>query len=133
MGLNQTSVTRLMSCHPSLIRLVSKAAGEWNIQVAFGYRGEEDQNKAYAEGKSKLKYPESKHNQRPSRAVDIYPKNSNGEIDWDNIRLFYAFGGYIMGLCAAMDIDVTWGADWDCDWDFKDQRLADLGHFELAE
>ena len=41
--------------------------------IVCGHRNKEDQNKAFAEGKSKLKWPKGKHNKLPSQAVDAAP------------------------------------------------------------
>jgi peptidoglycan L-alanyl-D-glutamate endopeptidase CwlK len=78
------SKNRLSQCHPKLQELCHAILQEIDIAVICGYRGEVEQNKAFAEKKSKLKYPKSKHNQIPSRAVDIVPM----PLDWNNIAAF---------------------------------------------
>ena len=78
---------------------------------------------------SKLKFPESKHNQMPSMAADVvlYP------IDWDDTQRFYMFVGIVRGIAAKMNIPIRCGADWDGDMYIKDQNFHDLPHFELLE
>ena len=76
---SKESIARLMECHPDLQTLfneVIKVLPQGNIQditIRCGYRGEVAQNKAYNSGHSKLKYPKSNHNKKPSLAVDVYP------------------------------------------------------------
>ena len=58
-----------------------------NIGVSWTWRGEEDQNRMVAENKSKVYYPNSKHNRtvngKPaSIAIDIY-RNKNGKTSYD--------------------------------------------------
>ena len=50
-----------------------------------GHRGEEEQNKYFDEGKSKVRYPNGRHNARPSNAVDVVPY----PIDWDATDRMY--------------------------------------------
>jgi len=93
-----------------------------------GYRNEEAQNKAYNSGNSKKKYPESKHNAHPSLAVDVAPY----PINFDDIKRFYFFGGYVTGVAEGMDLKIRWGGNWDKDYDVSDQIFNDLLHFELC-
>jgi hypothetical protein len=73
---NQTYYDKLRTCHPDLIRLmleVDKVSP--GIIIACGFRGETEQNAAYARGASGVKWPHGAHNKTPSRAVDAYPPN----------------------------------------------------------
>ena len=96
--------------------------------ILEGHRGAARQNELFEEGRSKLKYPSSKHNDLPSRAVDVAPH----PIDWDDLPRFYRFAGYVEGVALQMNIKLRWGGDWDRDWDLKDNRFNDFPHFELV-
>ena len=76
MKLTPLSRKRLNSCHSLLQTLVAEVNKVMFVNVSVGYREKAEQDKAFSEGKSKLKYPQSKHNQIPSLAVDIYPIRS---------------------------------------------------------
>lgn len=99
----------------------------YDCSVICGYRNLEKQTEAYHAGKSKVFYPNSKHNKQPSHAVDVVPY----PIDWNDMKRFYHFAGYVKGIADSLGIKIRCGADWDSDNDFKDQNFHDLPHFEL--
>lgn len=68
-----TSKERLATCHPLLIRLAQAVIRDFDFSVICGYRGKEDQDKAYFEGASNAKYGDSLHNVDPSLAIDVAP------------------------------------------------------------
>ena len=98
-----------------------------DITVLEGYRSREKQNKAFSEGRSKLQYPNSKHNQTPSLAVDIAPY----PIDWNDRERFAYMGGLAKGIGATMGINVRWGGDWNSDGRIKDHKFQDMPHIEI--
>jgi len=111
-----------------LQRLFKEVIKHYDCTVICGHRSQEEQDKAVAEGKSKVRYPYSKHNSFPARAVDVVPY----PIDWDDREGFYAFGGFVKGVASQKGIKIRWGGDWDSDNDLHDQNFIDLPHFELA-
>jgi peptidoglycan LD-endopeptidase CwlK len=132
---SQRSKDRLATCHPALIYLFNEVIRDFDCTVLEGHRGEAAQNEAFRTGHSHLKWPQGNHNKNPSLAVDVAPY----PIDWNNTALFRAFGGYVLGVASILfripfegnRVRVRWGGDWDSDWDFKDQKLVDLPHFEV--
>ena len=67
---------------------------EMDFAIVCGHRGKAEQNKAFAAGRSKVKYPLSKHNSLPAKAYDRVPfpipLNAAGEWDakspkWDEL------------------------------------------------
>jgi peptidoglycan L-alanyl-D-glutamate endopeptidase CwlK len=100
-----------------------------DCSIIEGYRGPVRQNKMVEDGLSRLHYPNGKHNQTPSLAVDAAPY----PIDWNDNEKFYWFGGYVLGAADSLGLEIRWGGDWDSDMDFKDQTLVDLVHFEIGE
>lgn len=117
----------LDTAHPLLQDLFQTVLKWYDHTVLEGHRGEEAQNRAAREGKSKLRFPKSKHNSFPAVAVDVAPY----PIDWKDRERFYHFAGFVMGVAAMMGIELRWGGDWDGDGDFSDQSFDDLPHFEL--
>ena len=122
----------LSTCHPDLQTLFNEVVKHYDCSVLCGHRGEEDQNKAYYEGRSKLKFPQSKHNKQPSVAVDVVPWFINKpNIRWNDKSKFYEFAGFVQGVASQLDIGIRWGGNWDSDDELQDQTFFDLPHFEL--
>ena len=102
-----------------------------DFSVVYGFRGEEDQNRAWKAGHSTKPWPKSKHNQQPSIAIDIlpYPSGWPQDNDPDNVKKhkighFYYMAGVVMQCAKDEGIELRWGGDWDMDKDFMDQSFA---------
>lgn len=78
--LGALSLSRLATCHPDLTRLVRayERSCPRDFSVACGYRGQVEQDAAFARGDSKTPWPHSKHNVQPALAVDLWPY----PVDW---------------------------------------------------
>ena len=124
---SQSSLSKLSTCHLDLQWLFNEVIKYFDCTIICGRRTEADQNQAFAEGKSKLKYPNSKHNKIPSLAIDVCPF----PINWKDRDRFYFFGGFVKGIACQLGINIRWGGDWDGDTDLADQNLYDLPHYEL--
>ena len=125
---SRISRRRLATCHPKLQELCEAVVQAYDCTVLTGHRTELQQREAYRLKRSKVQWPEGKHNSVPSLAVDLAPH----PIDWDDTTRFYHFAGYVQGIAAAKDIPLRWGGDWDRDFDLRDQTFMDLCHFELG-
>jgi peptidoglycan L-alanyl-D-glutamate endopeptidase CwlK len=121
------SRANLDTAHESLQKLFDEVVKEYDCAVIEGHRNQERQDRLFFEGKSKLKFPNGKHNKVPSLAVDVVPY----PIDWSDKVRFYHFAGYVKGVASQLGIKVRWGGDWDSDNDLNDQTFFDLPHFEL--
>ena len=119
----------LGEAHQDLQKLFKKVVETYDCAVIEGYRGQEEQNSAYHSGKSKLKYPKSKHNRQPSLAVDVVPY----PVDWEDTKQFYHFAGFVQGIAEEMGISLRWGGDWNSNRLFEDQSFHDLPHYELMQ
>ncbi len=136
----ETSRSRLDTCHPDLQRICERVIEVTDFSVLEGERTLELQQKYFKEGKSKLDgvNQKSKHQSKPSNAVDIapYPIDFN-EKEKARAR-FYHLAGYMfmaaaqLGREGVITHELRWGGDWDSDKDFADQSFDDLPHFELA-
>ena len=123
----KTSKQRLVSCEKELQSLFNEVVKYFDCSVLGGYRGRNEQDTAYESGHSKVKWPNGKHNKRPSFAVDVAPY----PIDWDDRERFIYFGGFVKGCAFRMGIPLRWGGDWDSDNQLSDNKFDDLVHFEL--
>ena len=132
---SESSALRLAQCHNELQLLFNEVVKRFDCTIICGQRGEKDQNEAFRKGLSKLKFPDSLHNQTPSMAVDVVPY----PLDWKNTNRMRLFAGFVLGTAALlksmglMQYKVRWGGDWDSDTQMNDQRFDDLPHFELVK
>lgn len=132
---SETSKERLKTCHRDLQTLFAHVIIDHDCGVICGTRGEEEQNKAFREGKSKLQFPNSKHNHTPSLAVDVAPYEID-HIDWSKLQSAN-FSGYVKGIAdqlyriGTISHRIRTGIDWDNDNDINDTTFWDGAHFEL--
>jgi len=132
---SKASKSRLASCHEDLQVLFNEVIKYIDVSIICGLRGQEAQDRAFSDGLSKVKFPNSKHNKLPSEAVDAVPY----PIDWKNTPRMRFFAGIILGIAimlkkqGKMKNCIRWGGDWDSDTDLNDQRFNDLPHFEIAD
>ena len=128
------SQERLRTCHPELQKLFNYVILDYDCSIICGFRGEAEQNEAYASGNSKLRWPQSKHNQQPSLAVDVVPYERG--LDWGRMQSAH-FAGYVKGIAdqlyriGVMKFRIRNGVDWDNDNDIDDTTFFDACHFEL--
>ena len=123
----KSSRKRLETCDDNLKLLFNEVVKNFDCSIIVGYRGREDQNRAFREGHSKVKWPNGRHNKQPSSAVDVAPY----PIDWDDRERFIYFAGFVKGVAYRMNISIRWGGDWDGDTELSDNKFDDLVHFEL--
>ena len=121
------SKERLATCHPDIRKVCNELIKYIDFTVTCGYRRKEDQDKAYAEGKSKLKWPKSDHNGVPSMAVDIVPY----PIDWEDIGRFQQLHGAFMVVAKQLfnnkeiESEFEWGGKW--------KKFKDYPHYEIKK
>ena len=101
-----------------------------DISLIKGHRNKADQNKAYDEGHSQLRWPNGKHNSYPSNAVDFqpYPMPERKEKLWASLAYI---AGRAIEIGKRRGMKVRWGGDWDGDGDLTDQNFDDLFHLEV--
>jgi len=122
---SEKSEVNLAQCHNDLQIIFNEVIKHVDCSVLCGQRGEKDQNEAYRSGKSRLEFPQSKHNKVPAMAVDVVPY----PIDWNNNERFIRFGEFVLGVASTLyDLNmienkISWGGDW--------QKFKDMPHFEI--
>ena len=107
-----------------------------DFTVIETHRDKETQTNHFNEGRSKVKWPHSKHNRLPSRAIDIAPwpiPIDWGESDPKEMARFYYLAGVVQGIASKYGIELRWGGDWDSDSIFSDNGFDDLLHFEMKD
>lgn len=126
---------RLNSCHKDLRMIFNAVISHFDNSILCGHRGEAEQMAAYNSGRSKVKWPNGKHNKTPSMAVDAAPY----PIDWQDRERFFYFAGYVKGVAEMLHAQgmithrLRYGGDWDMDTEVSDNGFDDLVHFELVE
>lgn len=125
----------LRTVHPDLQRVIRRALtlSHCDFGVLDGFRDEEKQN-AYFDARpqrSKVRWPDGRHNSYPSEAADLGPW-IEGDVPWNDSRYWYMLAGAMHAAAKIEGVAIRWGGDWDGDGDLSDQRFNDLGHFELA-
>lgn len=125
----ERSKKALNSADPKLRLLFEEVVKTYDCAVICGFRNEEDQETAFVQGFSKVRYPNSKHNSYPSKAVDVVP----WPIDWNDTKRFYEFGAIVIETAKKMGIKIRWGGDFNQDGNLKNDRFVDLPHWELVE
>lgn len=127
---SNSSNNKLSTCHPLLQLLFNRVVEYYDCTVIDGTRDKKTQDYYCLIGKSKVRYPNSKHNSNPSMAVDVAPYIKGKGIVWNKEQCYY-FAGYVLGIARILDIKIRWGGDWSMDNDIHDQSFNDLVHFEL--
>ena len=123
----KSSKNRLSTCDDRLQKVFNEVIKHVDCSVLEGHRSKDRQNKLYEEEKTKVKYPNGRHNRQPSSAVDVTPY----PVDWEDRERQTLFAGFVIGVASQMGINLRWGGDWDQDFQVVDNRFDDFPHFEL--
>jgi len=118
---SKRSLEQLSTCDQRLQDLFMKVLQDMDCTIIEGHRGKEKQDRMVREGKSKAKWPRSKHNTIPSKAVDVMPY----PIDWNDLERLSKFSELVKKTAKRMNIKIRWGGN------FK--SFFDGPHWELVE
>ena len=142
---SRTSQDKLSTCCDRLQTLFNEVIKHYDCKITCGFRSIEDQQQKFEEFKSKVPGGKSKHNKKPSQAVDVLPWPFKPE-DWTDTRRFFHFAGFVLATCKQMQrdgrldasFDLVWGADWDGDYSrnsdaFREHSFLDCPHFEIRQ
>jgi peptidoglycan L-alanyl-D-glutamate endopeptidase CwlK len=92
-----------------------------------GHRSKAEQDKAFADGFSKVQFPNSKHNSLPSMAVDVAPF----PINWKDAEGWEKLGEIVWKCWQKLPISeragyrLVWGGHW--------KKFKDSPHFEIVK
>jgi peptidoglycan L-alanyl-D-glutamate endopeptidase CwlK len=137
------SKSRLATCHPKLQALMNEVIKKYDCSIIEGHRTKDVQDEYFTRNVTKVRWPDSKHNKNPSRAVDVVPyikemggavfpqPNESTEVILRKTGACYMFLGYVKRVAEEMGIRIRFGADWDSDTNLLDQQFHDLPHIEL--
>ena len=120
---------RLDSCHGDLRMVFNEVIKHVDCSILEGHREKERQNQLYDEGKTKVLYPDGRHNDYPSNAVDVVPY----PVNWEDRERMTLFAGCVIGVANQMGINLRWGGDWDQDFEVQDNKFDDFPHFEIKK
>ncbi len=118
---------RLLQAHPDIadwFRNIVKPKHQ-DAHISWSFRGKEDQEKAFLDGKSKLHWPLSDHNKSDdqgnpcSLALDLFELDHNGQASWH-----WSFFRDIAGESLKNPVAVLWGGRW--------SKLGDFDHFSIG-
>ncbi len=123
---SKQSLEKLATCHCELQRLFNEVIKTTDCIVICGERGEQEQNEAYRNGFSKLKYPKGKHNKHPSLAVDVMPYfNESPHVRWNDAKACKDFAKIVLKTAKEIGVKIRWGGSW--------KNFIDLPHYELTQ
>lgn len=129
---SQASLKQLATCDKRLQKILNLAITRFDFVVVEGFRNKAAQDKAYATGASKLRWPYGNHNKNPSLAADCAPY----PIDWSDkqraLERFVFMQGIFYSCACELGIPVRLGIDWNRNGDMRDEvGLHDYPHIEL--
>jgi len=101
--------------------------------IIEGRRLQEDQDRDFAKGVSRLRWPHGKHNvQNPTdlcKAVDVKPD----DLEWTAlVEAWKVFADLVFQIAEEQGILLRWGGAWNGTYPNPPGVLNDLDHFELA-
>lgn len=122
---------KLLECHNSLYLWFEILSDNFkDLHISIGFRGEKEQNEAYAEGLTHAPWPKSKHNrmngQNPeSWAIDVFRLGDDGNAHFEE-SYFRNIWNFINNIqTQARDIELHWGGNF--------MTLKDYDHIELIK
>lgn len=117
---SKKSLDKLSTSHILLQNLFNEVIKRRDCAVLCGHRGQQEQEQAKREGKSKAGWGESKHNYSPSLAVDVMPY----PIQWHDKNGIMDFADFVKETAHGMGINIRWGGDF--------SNFFDGPHYELV-
>ena len=141
---SKRSQGNLSTADIKLQQLFNEVIKEFDCTVIYGHRTPEEQFELFKKGRELRNgtwvkvgptvtdkdgtIKKSKHNYKPSKAVDVCPY----PLNWADTDGFMALADVVRRKAKELGITVTWGADWDSDGNIKEHSLIDYPHWEIA-
>lgn len=135
----KSSSEKLATCNKNLQAVMQLAIKRTTVDfgISEGYRSEERQQELYKQGRTEPGEivthvdginKKSKHNEKPSKAVDIFGY-VNGKATYD-VPHMCLIAGVILACADELKIPIRWGGNFDQDGQIMED-WNDLPHFEL--
>jgi len=126
---SKRSLNNLKECHPKLQKIAHEAIKYIDFAVIDGHRSKEEQNLAYENGFSTVKWPMSRHNTTPSLAFDFVPwHKEKPHVRWGDLNSFIEVITVMKREAKKLGIVMISGGDW---VSFKDYPHIQLRRMEL--
>lgn len=132
------SKRELATCKQPIRAVMIRAieTGLIDFSIIEGLRPKTIQEEYFANGKTKVEWPNSKHNSTEitpeSEAADVAPW-INGKTSYKKEHCIF-LAGIILSIAQQMGIQIRWGGNWDMDSEpITDQVFQDLVHYELLD
>lgn len=90
-----------------------------DAHISWSFRNQADQEQAYADGKTKAHWPNSKHNHMPSLALDLFQIDEDGKALWSP-KFFFE----VDEVTQRSGSPIRWGGTF--------RTIGDKDHFELV-
>lgn len=135
----QSSEQQLSTCDVRLQKVARRALGYGvhDFTILEGHRGQAKQDRYFAEGKSKLRFPKGNHNAYPSNALDLTPVVGGKMLPMNHAGLrdaLHVLAGLMYAAAAEEGVRVRWGGAWNGSEQISEaQRFDDLFHWEIQE
>jgi peptidoglycan L-alanyl-D-glutamate endopeptidase CwlK len=105
-----------------------------DIFLVCGERAEKEQNDAVRKGLSKVKYPFSTHNKKPSEGLDTCPF----PIDWKDVKRFKVMYDVMKMIADRLFAEgkirkIRFGADFNQDGNLTNDKFVDMPHCEVVQ
>ena len=118
---------KLTNAHVDLRLVLNKVIKKVDFTVIWTFRNEAQQTGMYLNGDTRNPWPTSKHNRKPSLAVDIVPYPAMYEATYEQ---FFELATYMFEAAMELDIPITWGGHW-IGYTGKGYYDRDWSHWEL--
>lgn len=104
-----------------------------DVSAIEGVRDRETQNSYFRTGRSRVQWPNGKHNiiniGDKAQALDAAPF-VNGDVSWKKEHCIF-LAGLVLAVARIERVPMRWGGNWDMDGEpITDQDFQDLVHFE---
>jgi len=126
--LGATSKQRRDTCAVTIQDVLNEAIKHVDFAVMCGHRTESAQNTAFVTKRSRAVWPLSRHNTRPSEAVDIVP----WPTQYDDLAKFYELATYMYAAADKLGVSLEWGGHWK-NYTGKGHNDRDWAHWELRK
>lgn len=121
------SKEHLVTIDKELQDVLNEAIKHIDFSIIWGHRDMDAQNSAFQEGRSRNRWPTSKHNAYPAIAVDIVPYPGMYDASYSR---FFELATYVMAAACKQGVHLRWGGHWK-NYTGRGEYDRDWAHFEL--